>query len=106
MAIELVRVKAAVQKEQRRLRYVLELYERDRKLVGFEIHDGFIQEATAALLALQACDTLQEVDPRPGKPTLSALRLLQEAIAETAGSSVGCVPSSSKISAWLRPSRT
>jgi len=82
MAIELVRVKAAVQKEQRRLRYVLELYERDRKLVGFEIHDGFIQEATAALLALQAYDTLQEVDPRARETHAQALRLLQEAIAE------------------------
>lgn len=40
--------------EQRLLSQLLGLYERERQLVAYEIHDGFVQKATAALLHLQA----------------------------------------------------
>lgn len=48
------RAEAAVWNEQCRLRRLLEMYERDRKLVAFEIHDGFVQPLAGALMTLEA----------------------------------------------------
>jgi PAS domain S-box-containing protein len=47
------RVDVAIRREQQRLRRLLEMYERDRKLAAYEIHDGFVQSLTGALMTLE-----------------------------------------------------
>jgi signal transduction histidine kinase len=42
------------QEERQRLRKLLAIYQRDRQLLAFEIHDGLIQTLTAAALHLEA----------------------------------------------------
>lgn len=73
----------AVREEQELLRRLLDLFERDRELVAFEIHDGFSQQLTGALLQFEAaaeslrasgCDAAASFD--------SGLRLLRESMAE------------------------
>ena len=44
----------AIGKEQRLLRQLLELHERERRLTAYEIHDGFAQQLTGALFRLQS----------------------------------------------------
>ena len=39
--------------EQRHLRRLLDVHERDRRLFAYEIHDGFVQTATGALMNLE-----------------------------------------------------
>lgn len=43
----------AVQKEQALLRRLLDIHERERQLMAYEIHDGFTQQLAGALLHLQ-----------------------------------------------------
>ena len=38
----------AVKKEQQLLRQLIDLHERDRQVIAYEIHDGFAQQLTAA----------------------------------------------------------
>ena len=40
-------------KEQRYLRYMLELQERDRQMVSYEIHDGLVQQLAAAMMQFE-----------------------------------------------------
>jgi PAS domain S-box-containing protein len=40
-------------KEQRYLQYVLELQDRDRQMVSYEIHDGLVQQLAAAIMQLE-----------------------------------------------------
>ena len=42
-----------LRKEQRYLRYLLELQDRDRQMVSYEIHDGFVQQLAAAIMELE-----------------------------------------------------
>jgi two-component system sensor histidine kinase UhpB len=62
---------------------ILELCEHDRRLIGYEIHDGFTQLATAALMQFQV---FQEQAPRnvlkAGKTFDAAVELLRQAIAD------------------------
>jgi signal transduction histidine kinase len=44
---------ALLQKEQQYLRYVLELHERDRQLIAYEIHDGLVQQLAGAIMQLE-----------------------------------------------------
>ena len=44
---------ALLQKEQRYLRHTLELQDRDRQLVAYEIHDGLVQQLAAAIMQLE-----------------------------------------------------
>lgn len=53
----------ALQKEQRLLRQLLDLHERDRQLTAYEIHDGFSQYLTGALYNLQAFRELLAKSP-------------------------------------------
>jgi signal transduction histidine kinase len=46
-------------KEQRYLRYLLELQDRDRQLVSYEIHDGLVQQLAAAIMQLENFNRLQ-----------------------------------------------
>lgn len=74
----------ALHREQRLLHDMLDLHERDRKLVAYEIHDGLAQQLTAALYRLQSVDMLRDRDPIEGRETFDeGLRLLRQAMVET-----------------------
>ena len=51
---------AALRKEQRFLRHLIDLQERERKLMAYEIHDGLAQQLTGALFKLQSLDAVRE----------------------------------------------
>jgi signal transduction histidine kinase len=69
--------------EQRHLRQVLEMYERDRKFTAYEIHDGFVQQATAALMSFQAVAGSRAHDPAQADKTFQqGLGMLADGIAE------------------------
>ena len=62
---------------------LLELYEHDRQLLGYEIHDGFVQNATGALLQFQAFDEqLKDDADKAWKSFRVAVSLLRQGIAE------------------------
>ncbi len=48
------RAEQTILEEQQRLRHLLSMHERDRQLVAYEIHDGFAQPLTAALMQLES----------------------------------------------------
>ena len=78
------RAEEAVQKEQDLLRHVLDLFERDRELVAFEIHDGFAQQLTGALLNFEASAQLAAAAPDQAQRTYrEGIRLLRESIEES-----------------------
>lgn len=73
----------ALQKEQRLLRQLLDLHERDRRLIAYEIHDGVIQYLTGALYNLQAFRPLQAERPDEARDTFdTGLELVQQGIDE------------------------
>jgi len=73
----------ALRDEQGRLRQVLDLQERDRKLVAYEIHDGFVQQVVGAQFLFQAYRQQQATDPEEANENFDAgLQLLAESIAE------------------------
>ncbi len=74
----------AVKKEQRLLRQLLELHERERRLVSCEIHDGFAQQLTGALYRLQGFRETLGRDPSAAWQGFdAAANLLCRAIDET-----------------------
>ena len=74
----------AVDKEQRLLRQLLELHERERRLMAYEIHDGFAQQLTGALFRLQGFREAHARDPAEAWESFdSAVRLIGRAIDET-----------------------
>jgi PAS domain S-box-containing protein len=74
----------AVNKEQRLLRRLLELQERERRLTAYEIHDGFAQQLAGALFRLQGLRDMHARDPaRAWEDLESATRLIGRAIDET-----------------------
>jgi signal transduction histidine kinase len=50
---ELRHVEELLRKEQRYLRYLLEVQDRDRQMVSYEIHDGLVQQLAAAIMQLE-----------------------------------------------------
>ncbi len=73
-----------IRQEQELLRKMLELHERDRELVAFEIHDGFSQQLTGALLNLEASTQFYSADPEHAKQSFDrGMELLRESIAES-----------------------
>ncbi len=73
----------ALRDEHRRLRHVLEICERDQRLLACEIHDGFVQTATAALMNLQAGLAAQATDPQKALENVArGLELLQEGLSQ------------------------
>jgi len=74
----------ALHKEQRLLREMLDMHERDRKLVAYEIHDGLAQQLTGALYKFQSIDRLRDRDPDGAQEMFNeAIRMLREAMGET-----------------------
>ena len=49
-----------LRKEQRYLRYLLELQDRDRQMVSYEIHDGLVQQLAAAIMQLEIFGRAQQ----------------------------------------------
>ena len=73
-----------IRQEQELLRKMLELHERDRELVAFEIHDGFSQQLTGALLNLEASQQFSSADPQRAKQNFDrGIGLLRKSIAES-----------------------
>ena len=55
----------------------------DQRLLAYEIHDGFVQPATAALMNLQASLSTYKSDPEKAlENVVRGLQLLQESIAQ------------------------
>ena len=75
------RADAALRREQEFLRRLLDLQERDRQLVAYEIHDGMIQEMTGALMHLEACEHAKN-RPHREQEFDRGTRLLREAVNE------------------------
>jgi signal transduction histidine kinase len=72
-----------IQNERQLVAELLDLQERDRKLLAYEIHDGFVQKATAALMHLQAYRAMPERRPEEAWSTFdSGVRSLAEAVDE------------------------
>jgi PAS domain S-box-containing protein len=70
--------------ERRLLRTILDMHERERKLVAYEIHDGLAQQLVGALYKFQSIEPLGDRDPDAARELFDeALRLLREAMAET-----------------------
>jgi len=70
--------------EVRRLTEALALAERDRQLLGYEIHDGVVQDLTAAAMQLEGAGRQATfASPEAQENYDRGLRLLHESIAET-----------------------
>jgi len=61
-----------VQREQQLMRQLLDLQERDRKLVAYEIHDGLAQHLTGAMFLLQAARERLAENPTEAAETVDA----------------------------------
>jgi len=73
-----------LEKEQRLLREMLDLHERDRRLIAYEIHDGFAQQLTGARFNLEAFDRLREEKPEDARKFFQlGLQLLSAGITES-----------------------
>jgi PAS domain S-box-containing protein len=71
-------------KEQELLRQMLDLSERERELLAFEIHDGFAQMLTGALLQFESADRLANERPDDARQACeTGIRLLRESIQES-----------------------
>lgn len=74
----------ALHKEQELLRQLLELAERDRELLAFEIHDGFAQQLAGAKMQFESAARLQEANPQQAREAFKkGLQLLREGIQES-----------------------
>lgn len=87
------RAEEAVCREQRILRQLLDLMERERKLVSYEIHDGLAQHLTGALFRLEAVRDLHARTPEEAWRTQDAgVNLLRHAVGEARGLISGLRP--------------
>src|SRR5439155_8901503 len=83
---------AQLQAEQRRLTEALALAERDRQLLGYEIHDNVVQDLTAAAMRLEEAGRQATfVLPEAKESYASGLRLVQQALAKARGLISGAV---------------
>jgi signal transduction histidine kinase len=77
------RMENALLSDQRLLRQLLDVHERERQLFAYEIHDGVIQQITASLMHLDAYAAVAgpEVE-QAGREFDQAARLLREAVGD------------------------
>jgi PAS domain S-box-containing protein len=74
----------AVNKEQRLLRKLLEIHEKERQLTAYEIHDGFAQQLTGALFRMEGFREMHAKSPEQAwKNFDSGIYLMSKAIDET-----------------------
>jgi PAS domain S-box-containing protein len=77
------RAEEAVLREQATLRRLLESSDRDRKLMAYEIHDGFAQHIAGAKMQLEAASQLKDENPEEAARTYGrGLELLTRSIDE------------------------
>jgi len=73
----------ALRRERQGLRQMLEMQDRDRKLIAYEIHDGLAQQLAAAQIQLQVHEQLKEHDAEmASKSFQQGVELLNNGIAE------------------------
>jgi PAS domain S-box-containing protein len=73
-----------LREEQRTLRQLLESQERERRLIGFEIHDGLAQQLAGAIMQFQAFDQYRQSDFDAALRSHGAgQEMLNRALAET-----------------------
>jgi beta-phosphoglucomutase len=78
------RATEAIRKEQQLLRRLLDLHERERQMIAYEIHDGFAQQLTGALYRLQGFrEVVSKTPAEAWKMFDSAAQLLTRAVDET-----------------------
>ena len=77
------KAEAGLREEHRHLLQVMQMSDRDQRLLAYEIHDGFVQPATAALMNLQASLSAYATDrERALENMVRSLQLLQESISQ------------------------
>jgi PAS domain S-box-containing protein len=78
------RAEEAIREERRLLREMLDLHEKERKLVAYEIHDGLAQHLAGALYKFQAIEPIRKGDPAAAEQLEhEGIALLREAMGET-----------------------
>jgi PAS domain S-box-containing protein len=86
MATDITQRKLAVEKlvaEEGLLRRLLDLQDRERRMVAYEIHDGFIQDVIGAKMLLQSLqDCLEDQSDSRQAELSSAITLLHRAVNE------------------------
>ncbi|MBN2295496.1 MAG: PAS domain S-box protein [Pirellulales bacterium] len=82
--LERQRTDAELQREKQFLRELLDLQERERKLVAYEIHDGLAQKLAGALLRFQGIGPLAEENQQHIQDTIEiGTALLRQSVDET-----------------------
>jgi len=72
-----------LRRERELLKKVLSLQEQERKLLTFEVHDGFVQHVNAAHMHVEASRARQlDGSPKAIEPLDEGLKLLRQSIAE------------------------
>jgi PAS domain S-box-containing protein len=71
----------ALEAEQELLRHTIELQDRERQLITYEIHDGLVQYATGALMRLEALRD-QAPEPDVAQQVEDVVGLLKKTVAE------------------------
>lgn len=83
----------ALQAERQQLLRSLEFHERDRQLLAFEIHDGIVQDMTAALIFLDAAaEGAAYADVRDKEAGERGLRILRDSVTEARRLIQGLIP--------------
>jgi signal transduction histidine kinase len=73
----------ALRKEQEELKRLLAMHDRDRQLIGFEIHDGLTQLLAGSLMRLETFLRTVSPDDRPGWEQFhTGVKLLREGLGE------------------------
>jgi PAS domain S-box-containing protein len=74
----------SLHKEQEALRHLLDLMERDRELIAFELHDNIAQHLTGALLLFESSAQFFAESPEEARQALSeGMRVLRKSIRES-----------------------
>jgi PAS domain S-box-containing protein len=68
--------------QRRFLEHLLQVQEGERKLVAYDIHDGFVQSVIAAVMHLDALGTDKDVKPATLAKLAAPVRLLRDSIEE------------------------
>jgi PAS domain S-box-containing protein len=71
-----------LRRERTLLKQMLDLQERDRQLVAYEIHDGLVQEMTGAVMFLQSAEPSMQLGDADRAKFDHAVALLQSAVQE------------------------
>ncbi|MGI8980070.1 MAG: sensor histidine kinase [Pirellulaceae bacterium] len=83
----------ALKAERQQLLRTLEFHERDRQLLAFEIHDGIVQDMTAALIFLDAAaEGASFADEKDKEACDRGLRILRDGVTEARRLIQGLIP--------------